>query len=281
MRVPLWAALALAAAPAWGAEPVALRFAAQLDGRPFACGQPPAPLGAAATPVQVADFRFYLHDVALIASDGQAVPVSLEETPWQHRGVALLDFEDGTGPCAGAGNRPVNTALRGTAPPGDYVGLRFTLGVPAALNHADATLAPSPLNLTAMFWNWQNGYRFLKLDLAAPDEAPAGHGRGGFALHLGATQCAAEAPTQPGRDCRSPNRVVVELRGFDPRRAAVVVDPAPVLAGADLSRNTPGTPPGCMSFPGDPECRTLLPALGLPYDGAAAGAQRLFHPPAR
>lgn len=282
MRAALWAALALlSVAPARAAEPVTLRFQPLLGGQPFACGHAPAALGAAATPVQVSDFRLYLHDVALLAADGRAVPVALEETPWQHRGVALLDFEDGTGPCANAGNRPVNAALRGTAPAGDYVGLRFTLGVPEALNHADATLAPSPLNLTAMFWNWQNGYRFLKLDLVAAGEAPAAHGRGGFALHLGSTQCAAEAPTRPGRDCRNPNRLVVELRGFDPRREAVVVDPAPVLAGADLSRNTPNTPPGCMSFPNDPECRALLPALGLPYDGLPAGAQRLFHAPAR
>ncbi|NJR31975.1 MAG: hypothetical protein HC778_02740, partial [Chamaesiphon sp. CSU_1_12] len=29
-----------------------------------------------------------------------------------------------------------------------------------------ATLAASPLNLTSLWWNWQGGYKFLRLDLA-------------------------------------------------------------------------------------------------------------------
>jgi hypothetical protein len=31
-----------------------------------------------------------------------------------------------------------------------------------------------------------------------------------------------------------------------------------------------------MSFPNDPECRTVLPALGLPYMDLPAGEQRFF-----
>jgi hypothetical protein len=44
----------------------------------------------------------------------------------------------------------------------------------------------------------------------------------------------------------------------------------------DITRNTQGTPPGCMSFPNDPECRTVLPALGLPYMDVPANEQRFF-----
>jgi uncharacterized repeat protein (TIGR04052 family) len=271
-----------AAAPG---APREIRFAATVAGTPFACGMT-ASLGQPAVAARPTDFRFFVTDVALLRADGTAVPFTLtEDGIWQRGGVALLDFEDGTGPCATGGSAATNTALRGTAPAGTYAGLRFTLGVPERLNHQDATIAQAPFNTTAMFWNWQNGYKFLKLDLsvagtpsrATAAAAGAGHHAGsGFAVHLGSTQCAAEAPTRPGRDCLNPNRPVITLTGFDPLQGTVGADPAPVLAASDLRRNTPRTPPGCMSFPGDPECNQVLPRLGLPYGTTPAGRQVLF-----
>lgn len=279
------AALLLGATPALAQQEVALRFTAQVNGAAFACGQSYAGLGSTNATATPTDFRFYVHDVQLLRADGTAVPVALAETPWQRDGVALLDFENGQGPCAQGGNAPTNEALRGSVAPGSYTGIRFTLGVPERHNHQDATVAPSPFNLTAMFWNWQNGYKFVKVDLRVGSAMPAAAGApahggaagsGGFSLHLGSTQCAAPAPTAPGRDCRNPNRPVVTLTGFDPLGAPVIADIGPVLAGVDITRNTQGTPPGCMSFPNDPECRTVLPALGLPYMDVAAGEQRFF-----
>lgn len=285
-RTPFLAALLLAATPALAQQQdVAIRFAAQVNGSAFACGQSYSGLGSTNATATPTDFRFYVHDVQLLRADGTMVPVTLSETPWQRDGVALLDFENGQGPCAQGGNAPVNEALRGTVASGSYTGIRFTLGVPERHNHQDATVAPSPFNLTAMFWNWQNGYKFAKVDLQVAGETPApasagAHGgqagRGGFSLHLGSTQCVAAAPTEPGRDCRNPNRPVITLTGFDPLSAPIIADIGPVLAGVDITRNTQGTPPGCMSFPNDPECRTVLPALGLPYMDLPAGEQRFF-----
>jgi hypothetical protein len=55
----------------------------------------------------------------------------------------------------------------------------------------------------------------------------------------------------------------------------VVIDPAPVVAGADLTQNTAETSPGCMSFPNDPDCDTVLPRLGLAFNAFPAGTQLL------
>jgi uncharacterized repeat protein (TIGR04052 family) len=283
--VPALAVLLLGATPALAQQEVAIRFAAQVNGAAFACGQSFSGIGSTQATATPTDYRFYVHDVQLLRADGSAVPVTLSETPWQHQGVALLDFENGQGPCAQGGNAALNEALRGTVPAGAYTGIRFTLGVPERLNHQDATVAASPFNLTAMFWNWQNGYKFVKVDLQVGEAMPAAAsapahggaaGQGGFALHLGSTQCTAAAPTQPGRDCRNPNRPVITLTGFDPLSAPIIADIGPVLAGVDITRNTQGTPPGCMSFLNDPECRTVLPALGLPYMDVPAGEQRFF-----
>ncbi|WP_137179646.1 MbnP family copper-binding protein [Roseomonas sp. AR75] len=285
IRTSALAILMLGATPALAQQEVAIRFAAQVNGAAFACGQSYPGLGSTRATATPMDYRFYVHDVELLRADGSAAKLAMSESPWQRDGVALLDFENGQGPCAQGGNAPVNEAVRGTVPAGSYTGIRFTLGVPERHNHQDATVAPSPFNLTAMFWNWQNGYKFVKVDLqvggtmpAAPGSASHGGaaGEGGFALHLGSTQCAAAAPTQPGRDCRNPNRPVVTLTGFDPLSMPVIADVAPVLAQVDIARNTQGTPPGCMSFLNDPECRTVLPALGLPYMDVPAGEQRFF-----
>jgi len=283
-------------------QPVSIRFDAQVNGEPFRCGARHAAVGSKASTVTISDFRFYVSEVELIDRSGRAVPVALEQDGrWQLDSIALLDFEDGSGPCRN-GTAAVNTSVRGTVPAGEYSGLRFTLGVPFERNHADPTTAPAPLNQTAMFWNWQGGYKFLKVDMntmqamstprsepAQPSGASHGgagmkhggmHGGGtasGFSVHLGSTLCAAPSPTQSPAACAQPNRVVVQFAQFDPARSVVVADIGQVLAQADVTFNSPGTAPGCMSFPKDADCPPVMGSLGLTYDGRPApGPQRLF-----
>ena len=264
-----------------------MRFAAHINGQPFACGQSYASVGTTRSTVTPSDYRFYVSDVSLVDAAGRAVPVTLaQDGIWQLDNIALLDFENGTGPCRN-GTTGINAEVRGTVPAGRYVGLRFTLGVPFARNHGDPTVAPSPLNLTAMFWNWQGGYKFVKFDTAssglqtAPAAAGAGHGgaaASGFSVHLGSTMCAAASRTEaPKAECANPNRVAVAFDRFDATKQTVVADIGAVLAAANVDVNAPNTSPGCMSFPGDADCPPVMGALGLAYGGAAApGPQRLF-----
>ncbi len=276
-----------AAAAAAATQPVSVRFAAQVAGQPFACGQSYAGIGSTRSTITPSDFRLFVSEVALVDAAGRAVPVTLaQDGVWQFESIALLDFENGTGPCRN-GTAGTNTAVRGTVPAGRYVGLRFTLGVPFARNHGDPTVAPSPLNLTAMFWNWQGGYKFVKFDTASSgmQAAPAVHGAGhgsapasGFSVHLGSTLCASPARTEaPKAECANPNRVAVAFDRFDPATQTVVADIGNVLAGANVDVNAPNTSPGCMSFPNDVDCPPVMGALGLAYGGAAApGPQRFF-----
>jgi uncharacterized repeat protein (TIGR04052 family) len=268
-------------------QPVTVRFAAQVGGAPLACGQSYAGIGTTRSTITPSDFRFYVSEVALVDAAGRAVPLVLEQDGvWQLDNIALLDFESGSGPCRN-GTAAMNTEVRGRVPAGAYVGLRFTLGVPFARNHGDPTVAPSPLNLTAMFWNWQGGYKFIKFDTAssglasAPAAPGAGHGgaaASGFSVHLGSTVCASPSRSEsPKAECANPNRVAVSFERFDVGRQTVVADIGAVLAGANVDVNAPNSSPGCMSFPGDADCPPVMGALGLPYGGAAAaGPQRLF-----
>jgi uncharacterized repeat protein (TIGR04052 family) len=275
-------------------QPVTLRFAGAVNGAPFRCGQSYANVGTTKSTITPSDFRLFVSDVQLITADGTAVSLALDQDGiWQYKNVALIDFEDGTGPCSN-GTKAMHTEVSGTVPRGGYTGVRVTLGVPFELNHGDPTIAPSPLNLTAMFWNWQGGYKFLKADLnssglgakpamhgmASGHGNQAGHGDGdasGFAVHLGSTVCAAASPTDSPSACKNPNRVTVTFDKFDSAQNVIVADLGAILSGANVDYNTPDTSPGCMSFPKDADCPAVMSALGLAYDGAPpAGRQRFF-----
>lgn len=282
------AALALAACSTVSNAPktaqVTLNFAAQINGQPFACGQRYDGVGTTRSSITPSDFRMYVSEVKLLRQDGSAVPVQLtQDGIWQHQNVALIDFENGTGPCRN-GTTATNTAVRGQVPAGDYVGVELTVGVPFAQNHQDPTVAPAPLNSTAMFWNWQGGYKFIKFDTTSSgistDKPAAPNAMGPvtrYSVHLGSTACAGDSKTQAPSACQNPNRMTVRLNQFDLAKNTVVVDMGAVLAQANVDVNAKGTSPGCMSFPKDGDCPPVMNALGLAYDGVPAnGAQRLL-----
>ena len=267
---------------------ITIRFAAMVGDRPFTCGQSYDGIGATGSRVTPSDFRFYVSDVQLIDSNGKAIAIKLDQDDrWQYRNVALLDFEDRSGPCL-TGTPETNAGVTGTVPVGTYRALRFSLGIPHDLNHADATIAPSPLNLTSLFWNWQAGYKFLRIDLASngraqtikPGDMPKfgdreGSHRLGFAIHIGSTMCAADGPTKVPASCANPNRPAIELVNFDPDKDVVVADLKALLEGVNVDVNQPETPAGCMSTPTDGDCNPLMRNLGLSIAGGT-GEQKFF-----
>jgi len=248
-------------------------------------------VGITQAAVEPLDFRLYVHDVELLDAAGAAVPLALvDDGTWQYKGVALLDFEDKSGTCAN-GTKELNTSLRGSAPPGTYNGIRFKIGVPFALNHADVATAPSPLNLSGLFWSWNGGYKFARIDGRAMNgdagmthdagamDGGMTHGEPGvFNIHLGSTACQGD-PTSGGAvtACGRPNVGIVELTGFDPTTKSILVDYKSLLAGSDLSMEMGGAP-GCMSGETDPECPAVLTRLGIdPNTGKPdAAKQALF-----
>lgn len=248
-----------------------LNFEGRVGKTPFTCAGTWPGLGSAATEVTITDFRLYVHDVKLLKDGGEEVPLTLtQDGLWQHQDLALLDFEDKTGACAN-GTTETNKVVRGEAPPGTYTGVAFKLGVPFALNHGDAATAPSPLNLSGLFWSWNSGYKFLRVD-----SVPAGGGEP-FNLHLGSTGCMGDFADGGVSSCDRPNVAQIVLTGFDPTKNKIVVDYAAVIADNDLSKDQGGAP-GCMSGPEDPECGPIFDRIGIdPNDGSLhPDAQKLF-----
>lgn len=246
---------------------VTVRFAGYVNGEAFSCDRTYSHVGASDATIALLDLRFYVHDVALLDADGAAHPVRLDDDArWQDGEVALIDLEDKTGACEN-GTTDVNPLVKGvvSAPEGtDFVGLRFTLGVPFAKNHSDAATAASPLGLSGMFWSWQGGRKFLRIDSRLDGSAT------GFNVHLGSTGCELDAATQAVSACSAPNRAVITLAGFDAATDTVAVDFGAIVAGLDLAHDGGGAP-GCVSGRDDPECDVIFAHLGVDL---ATGAPR-------
>lgn len=250
-------------------HPVTLAFEARVGDAAFDCAETYAGVGTTATTLTPQDLRFYVHDVRLVDDAGDEVPVTLDDTGLQGDGLALLDFENGAGSCAD-GTAGLATEIKGTVEPdASYTGLRFTLGVPFEQNHANPATAAPPLDDTTMLWNWQGGYKFLKLDVASTGLAT------GFFVHIGSTACDGDPATGGVTACANENRAAIALDDYDPTADKTIVDVAALLAGSDLDADGGGAP-GCMSGPTDPECPAIFERLGLPFGAAPATAQSLF-----
>jgi uncharacterized repeat protein (TIGR04052 family) len=91
--------------------------------------------------------------------------------------------------------------------------LTFEVGVPFAINHQNPLHAKAPLNRSDMFWSWQLGYKFLRLDLVADDGQR-------WAMHLGSIGCdSSSAVRAPAAACAQPNLSGVQLREYQPGQA--------------------------------------------------------------
>lgn len=214
--------------------------------------------------VWLTDLRFYVSDVQLIDKDGRETRLRLHDDEiWQRNDLALLDLEHGSAECVN-GTGGINQALRGTAAEGEYIALRFTVGVPFELNHLDPLKATVPLDDAAMHWHWRGGYKFLRAGIRSADDS--------YWVHLGSTGC--EGTIQNITHCSAPNRVTVQIDDLVPGRDGVVVDLAELVAPDALDD---GTASDCSSGPSELSCVHAFDALGLDHaTGEQSGAQRIF-----
>lgn len=246
-------------------QQVELSFAAMVGDEPFVCGGTYENLGADDASLVLSDFRFYVQDVELKNAAGIWVPVQLDDDNiFQTGGVALLDFEN----CAAMGNEDLNDVVTGSVPAGEYDGLRFKMGVPFEMNHRNHDTASSPLNITALFWIWQSGYKFLRIDSGQRSDHD-------WRMHLGSTMCMGDPMAGGVTSCGNGNRVLVEFDAFDVSTNTVVADYAKLVDGATLGSDQ-ALDPGCMSKPEDTDCAPLFENLGLSFAGSEPGTQQFF-----
>lgn len=207
-----------------------------------------------------AQLRFYLSDLAAIDTQGRATSVRLDANSWQNGRTALVAL----------GGKTENRVVTGSVENGRYEAIEFLLGVPFERNHGNPLTAAPPLNVPTMFWTWQSGYKFVRLDIGND-----------WSFHLGSTGCvSASAVRPPGEPCRQPNAARIRLATDAPAAGTIVVDLDALLAHVDTAAEE-----NCMAAYADHDaCRGLLanlgldPATGLCVDGCGAQAVFRFAP---
>ena len=224
------------------------------------------PLCAAGT--ASGQLRFYVSDLRLIDAHGAASAVQLDATPAQSQadGVALVTWMGNCGQAPGAqADAMANPAVTGRVASAAYQAVEFELGAPFELNHANPLTAPPPLNVASMFWTWQTGYKFLRLDVGTD-----------WSFHLGSTGCLSESAVRPPKACGRPNRATIRLPAAAAFKGVAVVDLDNLLAGLDLAATE-----NCVdAYREREECRRLLNKLGIDAESGRCigecGRQSLF-----
>lgn len=200
---------------------------------------PPPSLAPTASPPTL---RFYVSDLRMVDAHGQATRVRLTRAPpHQDERTALVSLV-AEGPAG-------NAVVHGSVTRGDYVHMEFLLGVPFARNHGNPLQAEPPLDRPVMFWAWQSGRKFLRLEL---DNA--------WSFHLGSTGCHSASAVRPPQDeCRRPNLARIRLPASAAADGQIDVD-----LGALIAPVNPTVDANCMgSYADDETCRRVLDALGL------------------
>lgn len=147
----------------------------------------------------IEQLQFFLSDFKVADQDGQWQKVALMETAYQTDNVVLLGEN-----CRHSNNTQSSGSnwqvlFADNIDFSKVTKLAFTLGVPFADNHLNPLTQVSPLNIPSMFWVWQTGHKFMRLELASSDDK--------WLFHLGSTGCkSASVMRAPNEECRYPNK---------------------------------------------------------------------------
>ena len=126
--------------------------------------------------------------------------------------------------------------------------IRFDLGLPFTVNHLNPLTQDSPLNIPTMFWGWQKGHKFLRLEMVADDDD--------WLFHLGSVGCKAASPLRtPQQECLYPNRYTFELP-INTENNQIDLNLSTLLNNITIAEQA-----SCQSSPDKASCQTLFSNL--------------------
>jgi uncharacterized repeat protein (TIGR04052 family) len=234
------------------------------------CGMTASNMGTGAASGMVTDFRVFVHDVTLIDEDGEEFIITQTDNDFQTARLTLLDFRDRSDctQMSGETNPAYNSEVIGTfqAPEGTLISaIKFGVGVPFELNHANPLTADAPLNSSGMQWNWQGGYKHMRIE-GKFDSQP-------YVFHLGSTGCDGEPQSGGTTACSNNNRPTITLTEFNPDMQAVVIDVQALTEDTELDADGGAK---CHSQMDNAVCSEQFNALGLSHNGTTSNGQTVF-----
>jgi uncharacterized repeat protein (TIGR04052 family) len=195
---------------------------------------------------QYQQIQFFLHGVEIKTKKNGWQPWAMTSSAYQSNNVALL------GEACSEKREQSNwqLLLEPVQDSNEVTDIRFTLGIPFELNHLNPLTQPSPLNDSSMFWGWQGGHKFMRIELNSQNDD--------FLFHLGSTGCKALSPVRaPKSECLQPNRVEVTLP-FTRLTTDIEFDLAVLFNNLLLTRNN-----NCQSAVDEESCKVLFDNLRI------------------
>lgn len=187
--------------------------------------------------------QFFISDIQIQIQDGKWRTPKLTKSPHQSNNSVLLGEHCEHSNVLNNINWQVSLVKNTNVT--NLNRIRFTLGLPFAVNHLNPLTQESPLNIPSMFWGWQKGHKFLRLEMMTADD--------NWIFHLGSVGCQASSPLRaPAQSCRYPNRYTFELP-LTQDNNTVVLELAALLNTLELSAQT-----SCQSSPNNVSCLTLV-----------------------
>ena len=248
-----------------------LTFSPKYQNRTLKCLSPFIHQGKA---WQYSQLQLFVSDVEVKINTGQWLVWQLSKNKYQSDNVALLGEY-----CQG--NAIKQQQIKGnwqllfeqSIDPSTISQLRFTLGVPFSLNHQNPLLQSSPLNIPNMFWVWQTGHKFFRLDMEEVNDLEQ---KDNWQFHLGSTGCKAPSPLRsPKTPCINGNQVKITLdinesikgEGFE----SINIDLTSLFSELIITKQN-----SCQSEPENDSCLPLFKTMGLLQSGVHQKQQQLL-----
>jgi uncharacterized repeat protein (TIGR04052 family) len=236
-----------------------LTFQTRFEQQAFSCGQAVQHQNSL---WQLSQLHLYLSDFAVKNEQGEWQSLMMTSTPYQASNVALLGQSCDEGK-AEQGNWQVTFTDKASLSTASDV--RFKLGVPFELNHLNPLTQQSPLNVSSMFWGWQTGHKFIRLEMytkAINNVKSEEQQQDNWLFHLGSTGCSAPSVVRaPKQACKYTNLVDVELV-LTPQsnlsQQPIIIDLSSLVNGITLTSQQ-----SCQSAGSDKSCQQLFKHLGL------------------
>lgn len=210
---------------------------------------------------------FFMSDLQVQLHDDSWQPLSLLKTKFQTPKIALLgQYCDNHNQASSLKNWQIT--LANDIDLAEVKALRFTLGVPFSKNHLNPLTQESPLNLPSMFWVWQTGHKFLRLELSSAHSS--------WLFHLGSTGCvAASSLRMPSKACLYPNRKTfqVPITEAEGNGAELQLN---FHLDKLLSKVVLASANNCQSQANNPTCQQLFTNLALTGNGAEQANSLIF-----
>ncbi len=201
------------------------------------------------------DVSFYLSSIRLFTAD-EVVPLILLPNDWQNDSVALVHLSSKQKEFSKATVQGlINANLNLKA-------IEFDIGLPFELNHAYPLQAQAPLNYSPMFWSWQQGYKFLRIDAKSQKQS--------WVFHLGSEGCRSSSMMRPPQEaCERVNKVTYRLN-LDGEQAVseinmhISLDELMKIPAGDVDGDVDVFCTG--KYQDNPQCREIFSRLGMDVD---------------